>query len=147
MPRPSLTALLAIAAALTALAALTAALGDPERAERPVASTPAPPDRTPAPIITPVPPRLSRREVNRQDRISAAQRRRESRALDDRPLLAELPLELGQVTIDLAGQAPDQRRALLTLTGPDEHTARRVYRQTLRALGDPGTAYQVRWAP
>lgn len=146
MPRPPLTTLLATAAALTVLAALTATSG-PERAERPVASTPAPPDRTPAPIVTPVPPRLSRREVNRQDRITDAQRHRESRALDDRPLLAELPLDLGEVTIDLAGQAPDQRRALLTLTGPDEHTARRAYRQILRALGDPGTAYAVRWAP
>lgn len=146
MPRPSLTALLAAAAALIVVAALTVT-SDPKRVERPVASTPAPPDRTPAPVATPVPPRLSRAEVNRQDRITAAQRHRESRALDDRPLLTELPLELGPVTIDLGGQAPDRRRALLTLTGPDEHTARQVYRQILRALGDSGAAYQVRWAP
>jgi hypothetical protein len=79
--------------------------------------------------------------------VTRAHRRRESRALDERPLLSELPLELGLISIDAAGLTPDGRRTVITLTGPDRVVAEAAYRQALQALGDPGTAYAPRWTP
>ncbi len=146
MPRPPLTALVAAAVVCCASAVLTITR-DRDATVGLSASPTVTPIRTASPVATPAPPRLRRAEIDRQDRITAAQRRRESRALDDRPLLAELPLELGPVTIALAGQAPDGRRAQLQLTGSDERSARRVYRQVLKTLGDSGDAYAARWTP
>jgi len=146
MPRPPLIALVAAAVVCCAAAVLTITR-DQDATAGLSASPTVTPYRIASPVATPAPPRLPRAEIDRQDRITAAQRRRESRALDDRPLLAELPLELGPVTIGLAGQARDARRAQLQLTGSDERSARRVYRQVLETLGDSGDAYVARWTP
>jgi len=79
--------------------------------------------------------------------VTRAHAARESRALDGRPLLSELPLELGPISIDAAGLTTDRRRTVITLTGPDRLAAEAAYRQALHALGDPGTAYVSRWTP
>ena len=132
-----------VAVALAMVGALAAA--PPGRPGKPAGRAAAP--RTAAPTVTPAPPSLPRSAINRQDRVDRAHAARESRALDDRPLLSELPLELGDVTIDVAGLTPDGRRALLELTGPNRRAAEAAYRQVLAALGDPGTAYETRWVP
>lgn len=108
---------------------------------------PAPATRTAAAARTPRPPAPGHAELNRQDRVTRAHQARESRALEDRPLLSELPLELGPVALDAAGLAADGRRTIVTVPGPDRPMAEAAYRQALAALGDPGSAYELRWEP
>lgn len=139
-------ALLVAAAVLTAALAMIGALTAPAR------PTPAPPvpvavSRTATAVPTPRPPALLRRTLDRQDRVTRAHARRESEALDGRPLLAELPLELGPVTLTPVGLAADGTGTIVELTGPDRQAAERAYRQALQALGDSGTAYEPRWTP
>lgn len=134
-----------VAAAVLAIAIAALAELDTATTTTPLRSA-APAARTPAPIASPAPPVLPRSAVNRQDRVTAAHAARESRALDDRPLLSELPIELGPNRIDLAGLSSNDR-VLLELTGPDRPAAEAAYRQALTALGDPGTTYDTRWTP
>lgn len=106
---------------------------------------PAEPGKSPA---TPTPPALASAELNRQDRVNRAHRRRETRAFDLRPLLAVLPLELAGVRVDVVGLAADNRTTILEIAaGPRGRAyAEAVYSRTLSAYGDRGTAYTVRWA-
>lgn len=91
-------------------------------------------------------PRPTRSQVNRQDQVSAAHRRRETRAFDDRPLLAVLPLELAGVKIEITGLARDGRTELEVRPGPQgSGYARSLYRRALAVYGDSGNAYTVRW--
>ncbi len=123
-------------AALALLAPLTlAACGSPAPT-----ATPTPTTR-PAP--TPRPPKAA--EVNTQDRTSRAHKRRESEAMDERPLLDRLPLTVGGVTISIQGLAPDGKTTLLRIDageGTDAH-ARSVYRDALHAYRDSGRAYKI----
>ena len=132
--------LAAVAIAAVALAAISALTSAPSRGP---AQTPLKTSR-PAASRTPTPPALPRAALNRQDRVSSAHAVRESEALDGRPLLNELPLELGPTAIRLVG-LNRHGRAVLEVDGPDQRTAKAAYRQALRALGDSGTGYAVRW--
>lgn len=141
MSRP---ARLAVFAALFVLAVVALELPDAT-----LSPPTRPPDTTAAPKPTATPPSLTAAEVNRQDRVSATHRRRETRAFDARPLLAVLPLELAGVRIEIAGLAADQHTTILTIgAGPrGRRYALALYRRALAAYGDPGTAYAIRWAP
>lgn len=133
-----------LAAAVLAIA--IAAIAELNANATPSPRPDAPAKQAPTPTASPAPPVLPRSAVNRQDRVTAAHAARESRALDGRPLLLELPLELGPNRIDLAGLTA-KNRVLLELTGPDRSAAEAAYRQALTALGDPGTTYDTRWTP
>jgi hypothetical protein len=139
MSRALLTAAL-IATALT-IASRPGPEADRPPRPTPVASRPAEPARTPAP------PQRPRAAFDRQDRASAAQRRREIRALDDRPLLSRLPLRFAGVTIDIAGLATDGHTTTLVIDpGPRTRAfASAVYRRALATYGDDGRAYRLRW--
>lgn len=109
----------------------------------PYASAPA---TTPSTSTTP--PRLpeySREQVNRQDHSTAQQRHREQAAMEDRPMLDHLPLEIGDVEISVYGLAADDRHTVLQISAPDEAAGRDAYRAALRSYGDRGTAYETRY--
>lgn len=143
MTRPPRT--LALVATLAVLAAAGAGSGD--EAEYTRSRTAGRPSPSPAPVGTPTPPRLPRKVLDRQDRVTRAHRHRETRAHDRRPLLAHLPLERDGVRIDIAGLAADHRSTILTLTGRSPSRARRAYRTELARHGDTGRAYRARWRP
>lgn len=107
--------------------------------------------KAPADPATPAttPPSLTAAQINRQDRVSRAHRRRETRAFDRRPLLAVLPLELAGVRIEIGGLSADGRTTVLTITpGPRGRPyAEHLYWRALSAYGDSGSAYDVRWRP
>jgi hypothetical protein len=137
----SLGALAAIAVAVT----LAARLQPPPRRPSPAAATARP---APSPPTSPPAPRVDRAALDRQDHSPVDQRRRETAAFDDRPLLAQLPLELAGVTIDIAGLAADTTATILRI---DPGTRSRayalgIYRQALAAYGDRGRGYRLEWA-
>jgi hypothetical protein len=139
--------------ALIALAAIAAALtgrdrephADPRTTRRPAPTATS----TPRVAATPAPPAIERDAINRQDRTGRAHRAREARVFDTRPLLTELPLELADVRIDLAGLHRDGQTVILAIdTGPRSRAfARRVYERALRTFGDSGSGYRLRWQP
>jgi len=134
-----LAAVAILTVALATVGALTADAPAPLRVNKPAG-------HASASTANPPPPRLTTRALDRQDRVDRAHAALESRALEDRPLLTELPLELGPNRIDLAGLTANGR-VLLKLTGVSRAAAEAAYRQTLRALSDPGTTYEIRWVP
>jgi hypothetical protein len=102
---------------------------------------------TPVATRTPEPPKLGRDVIDRQDRTTRRERKRESRALDSRPLLTQLPLERAGVTIDIAGLAADRQTTILSID-PGTHArahARAVYQRALAAYRDSGDAYELEW--
>lgn len=126
-------------AALALLAPLTLAACGTNAAPAPT-TTPAP---TSKPAPAPRPPKAA--EINTQDRTSRTHKRRESEAMDSRPLLDRLPLTVGDVTISIQGLAPDGKTTLLRVDageGTAEH-ARAVYRDALHAYQDSGRAYKI----
>lgn len=110
---------------------------------------PRPAARHPTPTASATPPSVSQRETDRQDRVGAAHRRRETRAFDERPLLAALPIRLGGVGIAIEGLAPDGVTTELRVSaGPRGRVyAEALYGRALAAFGDTGGAYEVRWTP
>lgn len=103
----------------------------------------------PQPTPKQSPPKLSAVAIDRQDRVTRAHRDRETRAFDERPLLALLPLELAGVRIEISGLAADGRRTILRVyAGPrTAGFATTVYRRALSAAGDDGAAYELRLQP
>lgn len=126
---------------LFVLAAVALQLPDAQLAEPIDSFRPAPP----TPTVTPSP--LTSTEVNRQDRVGRAHRRRETRAFDRRPLLAVLPLDLGGVRIEIAGLAEDGKTTILSIAAGarGQRYAEDLYRRALAAYGDSGADYTVRW--
>jgi hypothetical protein len=147
MTRTAVIVLLGIAA--ITIAAIAAAATPDAGEHLPRTATTSPRREVGDPASTPAPPTISRRELDRQDRVNHARRRTESTADDRRPLLAQLPLTRGGVTIDLVGLHHDGRHALLTLRHPHRtrRHARVVYRRALQAAGDTGPAYRVLLQP
>lgn len=93
-------------------------------------------------------PRLTAREVNRQDRMSQRERRRQLESALTRPLLSLLPLDLAGAHLDVAGIAPSGKVLLRITPGAQGRAdAQATLRRTLEALDDPGTAYEIRWKP
>jgi hypothetical protein len=133
--------------ALTVIGLAAASL--PATSDRPASPRPSQRDfaATPVPTRTPVPPRLGRDVIDRQDRSTRRERERESQVFDGRPLLTQLPLELAGVRIDIAGLAADGETTLLSIdpgTRSRAH-ARAIYRRVLAAYRDTGHAYQLEW--
>ena len=95
---------LAVLAGLFLIAALALQLPEESVHNRVPGPSGAPPRRP-----SPAPPRLTGAQINRQDHLRPAQRRRELRDGRTRPLLAVLPLELAGVRIAIAGIAADRR--------------------------------------
>jgi hypothetical protein len=93
------------------------------------------------------PPRLSRLQVNRQDRVPEAQRRAAAGDARERPLVSVLPIALGGVRLDLAGVSAGGNRTVITIAPGRRGRAyaAALYRRTLAALGDTGHAYLLRW--
>jgi hypothetical protein len=122
--------------------AVTLALAGPKRAA-PGSPVGRPPAQDPA--RTPTPPRLNREQINEQERVAPEQRRQESMAFQDRPLLQHLPLTRAGVKVDIGGLAPDGHRPMLTLSLGERTPgfARRIYRRALRQTGDDGDSYVV----
>jgi hypothetical protein len=138
-------ALIALAVVALAASHLTATSDRPAPRTRPSQRDVA---ATPAPTRTPVPPRLGRAVIDRQDRSSRRDRARESQMFDSRPLLTQLPLELAGVRIDIAGLAADRETTLLSIdpgTRSRAH-ARAIYQHALAAYRDSGHAYEPEWA-
>jgi hypothetical protein len=104
------------------------------------------PPATRDPVTTPS-PAVEPRAINRQDRTSAAHRRREARVFDSRRLLTALPLERDGVRFDIAGLDRDGRTTVLSVAagGRSRKSSRAVYRRVLRAYGDSGADYRLRW--
>jgi hypothetical protein len=134
---------------LATIAATTAAIAFASRspAERPTAPRPVATPATRSPSLTPAPPRLDDATLDRQDRTTSRQRRREQRAFDARPLLAQLPLTLGGVRIDLAGLAADPYELIVRIDpgARSRAYALTVYRRALHSVDDPGRGYRVEW--
>lgn len=121
-------------AALLALAGCGGQAAAPSTTDTPQAASSSPP----APL------KLSARQINQQDRVSAAHKRRESQAMDRRPLLDRLPITVGDVTISIGGLAPDDKTTIIAIdpgAGTRQH-ALAVYRDALHAYDDRGTAYE-----
>jgi hypothetical protein len=143
-------ALLALIAIATIAAALTGRNHEPH-ADRPAtAPSPAPTATStaaPRAVATPRPPALDHDAINRQDRTGQAHRAREARLFDTRPLLSELPLELADVRIDLAGLHRDGHTLILGIEpGPRSRAyALRVYQGALHTFGDSGSGYRLQW--
>jgi hypothetical protein len=147
MIRPAVIVLLGLAA--ITVAAIAAAAGPDEGDHLPPTATISPRREVGEPAPTPAPLTISRRQLDRQDRVNHARRRTESAPDDRRPLLTQLPLTRAGVTIDLVGLHHDGRHALLTVRHPHRtrRHARVVYRRALQAAGDTSHAYRVRYRP
>jgi hypothetical protein len=147
MIRPAIIVLLGIAA--ITIAAIAAAARPDEGDHLPPTATISPRREVGEPPPTPAPPTISSRQLDRQDRVDDARRRTESTADDRRPLLTQLPLTRGGVTIDLVGLHHDGRHAVLTVRHPHgtRRQARLVYRRALQSAGDTGHAYRVQLQP
>lgn len=93
----------------------------------------------------PAPPTLSAEQINEQDQVSAAHRRRESLAMDSRPLLDHLPIAVDGVAVSVGGLAADNATTVL-LIDPGERSDRAalaIYRALLRHHHDTGHAYRT----
>lgn len=122
---------------------------DAQRVSAPVPRPTAPPARAPSPLsLADNSGRVaSPAAIDRQDHVSRAHEKREARAFDQRPLLAQLPLTYHGVRIDIAGLAADGRTTRLAVTATPDATGtpRAVYQEALRAFGDTGGAYLPRF--
>lgn len=97
----------------------------------------------------PQPPKLSASAINKQDQASPAERRRQSRVMDERPLLNRLPLTVDGVSVDIGGLAADNKTTVITVDrgrGTLSH-ARKVYVQLLHRYRDTGQSYDPRYLP
>jgi hypothetical protein len=110
-------------------------------------SAPATRSRPLAPVGTPATSQLEHAEIDRQDRTTPAQRRREARAFDARRLLTALPIVRAGVRIDIAGLDRDGHTTVLSISAGRRSCARAraVYRRVLAEHGDRGTNYRLRW--
>lgn len=142
-------ALLAAVSLVIVAAAVAVGLAGGGQAEDRAAEPPARERRSPASGPRPGHRRRTLAEINRQDRVGRAHRRRETRAFERRPLLQRLPVVSQGVTIDIGGLAADGRTTVLTISiGPGSRRhAIGVYRRWLRRTRDTGEAYRARLVP
>lgn len=94
-------------------------------------------------------PRLSDRQINRQDRVTKRQARREAQVFDQRPLLSELPTVFEGVSFDIGGLAEDGRTTIIAIdaNGQGRRRALLAYRALRRKVGDRSEAYQPEVRP
>ncbi len=102
------------------------------------------------PVLRPVAaPRLSERQIDRQDPPDARRQRDEARAFDRRPLLNALPITLHGVRFLIGGLAADARTTIIVADagGLGRRRAVSAWEALLRRTGDRSGAYRLKVKP
>lgn len=103
-----------------------------------------------APALRRVPaPRLSERQIDRQDPPDARRQRAEARAFDRRPVLNALPITLHGVRFLIGGLATDARTTIIVADagGLGRRRAVSAWAALLRRTGDHSGAYRLKIKP
>lgn len=99
--------------------------------------------------LRPVPaPRLTPREINRQDPPDRWRQREEAHAFDTRPLLSALPTVVQGVRFEIGGLADDGRTTVIhaDASGRGDRRARVAFDALRRRTGDRSHAYWLKVA-
>jgi len=100
--------------------------------------------------LRPLPaPRLTARQINRQDRPDARRQDNEAHAFDRRPLLNVLPITLQSVRFDIGGLAADGRTTIIRANaqGLGRRRAEIAYDTLRRRTGDRSRSYRLEIQP
>ena len=94
-------------------------------------------------------PRLTARQINRQDRPDRRRQRDEAHVFDRRPLLSVLPLTLQSVRFSIGGLAADGRTTIIRANagGLGRRRARIAYDTLRRRTGDRSRSYRLEIHP
>ncbi len=98
----------------------------------------------------PVPaPRLTARQINRQDPPDPRRQREEARVFDRRPLLSALPMTFQSVRFAIGGLAADGRTTIIHAhaDGLGRRRARIAFNTLRRRTGDRSRSYQLEITP
>jgi hypothetical protein len=90
-------------------------------------------------------PRLTARQINRQDPPDARRQRDEARAFDRRPLLSTLPTTFQSVRFEIGGLAADGRTTIIRASarGLGRRRAQIAFDTLRRRIGDRSRAYRL----
>jgi hypothetical protein len=94
-------------------------------------------------------PRLTTRQINRQDRPDPRRQRKEAHVFDRRPLLNALPTALQSVRFKIGGLAADGRTTIIRANagGLGRRRARIAYDTLRRRTGDHSSSYRLEIHP
>jgi hypothetical protein len=94
-------------------------------------------------------PRLTARQINRQDRPDPRRQRDEAHVFDRRPLLSVLPTTLQSVRFEIGGLAADGRTTIIRANAGDlgRRRARIAYDTLRRRTGDRSSSYRLEIHP
>jgi hypothetical protein len=94
-------------------------------------------------------PRLTARQIDRQDRPDRRRQRDEARVFDRRPLLSVLPTTLQSVRFEIGGLAADGRTTVIRANAGDlgRRRARIAYDTLRRRTGDRSSSYRLEIRP
>jgi hypothetical protein len=94
-------------------------------------------------------PRLTARQINRQDPRDARRQRDEARAFDRRPLLSALPTTFQSVRFEIGGLATDGRTTIIHASagGLGRRRARIAFDTLRRRIGDRSRSYRLVFMP
>jgi hypothetical protein len=94
-------------------------------------------------------PRLTARQINRQDPPDARRQRDEAHVFDRRPLLSVLPTTLQSVRFAIGGLAADGRTTIIRANAADlgRRRARIAYDTLRRRTGDRSSSYRLEIHP
>ena len=94
-------------------------------------------------------PRLTARQINRQDRPDRRRQRDEAHVFDRRPLLSVLPTTLQSVRFEIGGLAADGRTTIIRANarGLGRRRARIAYDTLRRRTGDRSSSYRLEIHP
>jgi len=94
-------------------------------------------------------PRVTARQINRQDRPDARRQHEEAQAFDRRPLLTVLPATVQSVRFDIGGLASDGRTTIIRAHagGLGQRRVRIAYATLRRRTGDRSRSYRLEIRP
>ena len=94
-------------------------------------------------------PRVTARQINRQDRPDARRQHEEAQAFDRRPLLNVLPTTVQSVRFDIGGLAADGRTTIIRAHpgGLGQRRVRIAYATLRRRTGDRSRSYRLEIGP
>ncbi len=94
-------------------------------------------------------PRLTARQINRQDRPDRRRQRDEAHVFDCRPLLSVLPMTFESVRFAIGGLAADGRTTIIrgNASGLGWRRARIAYDTLRRRTGDRSSSYRLEIHP
>ncbi|MEY2517514.1 MAG: hypothetical protein QOJ89_4872 [bacterium] len=101
-------------------------------------------------VLRPVPaPRLTARQIDRQDRPDTRRQRDEAHAFDRRPLLSALPITLQSVRFEIGGLGYDGRTTIIRANagGLGRRHAQIAYDTLRRRTGDRSRSYRLEIRP